>query len=114
MKELLQQAIDKFNERIRTDDKLQQELKDMNRSVQIDLGNGEPSYYFMIEGNGVSDLVEGETSDPDIRIISDPETLRGLMNREIGVMKAWATKKLQVKGNLEDILRIRKFLTIQA
>ena len=114
MKDILQHAIDQFNERIKSDEKIQQDLENMNRSVQIELGEGEPSYYFKIEGASVSDLVEGETPDPDIRIISDPETLRGLMNREIGVMKAWATKKLQVKGNLEDILRIRKFLTAPA
>jgi putative sterol carrier protein len=42
-------------------------------------------------------------------VISSSETLRQLWTKELRPMKALATRKLQVKGSIEDLLRFKKF-----
>jgi len=43
-------------------------------------------------------------------IISDRETIYGLMKKEISVFKAYATGKIKIKASLMDLLRLREFL----
>ena len=57
----------------------------------------------------VEKLYEGTVPDPDITIISDPDTVTKLFNGEMKIMKAWALKKVKVKGSIDDVLRLRKF-----
>jgi putative sterol carrier protein len=47
--------------------------------------------------------------NPDITITSDPKTVEDLINGKMKPMKAWALKKIKIKGSLEDVMRLRKF-----
>lgn len=107
MEELLLGVIDKFNERAENDEKLQKELDGVSRKIQIELTDGK-NYHFMLENIRISDFGEGNIDSPDITITSDTSTIQGLFNREIGPMKALATKRLRLQGSLQDMLKIRK------
>lgn len=107
MEELLLGVIEKFNERAETDTKLRKELEGIRRNIQIEVTDGK-NYNFVLDNIKISNFAEGDMETPDITIISDTETIFGLFNREIGPMKALATKKLRVQGSLSDMLRIRK------
>ena len=101
MKELLQKKIDQFNEKAASD------LKGVTRSVLIEISDG-PCYTFMLDNARISDFKEGTLDNPDVRIISDTATLKGIIRGEIGPMKAFVTKKLKFKAPIEDLLRLRK------
>jgi putative sterol carrier protein len=107
MEDLLMGVIDKFNNRVQNDEKLQKELEGVSRKIQIEVTDGK-SYHFLLEDMRISDFGEGNADSPDITIISDTATIQGLFNKEIGPMKALATKRLKLKGSLQDMLRIRK------
>ena len=109
MKELIQEKIDLFNEKAQTDEKLQRELEGITRTVQIEVEDG-PNYKFIIDNKQISGFGEGDIDSPDVRLISDTETLTGVLKGEIGPMKAYVTKKLKLKASIEDLLRLRKFL----
>jgi putative sterol carrier protein len=47
--------------------------------------------------------------NPDITITSDPKTVEELITGKMKPMKAWALKKIRIKGSLEDVMRLRKF-----
>jgi len=108
MKELLEEAIRKFNAKAASDPALRAELGDLRKTVLIELKDG-TKYHFTLKDQHVDGLIEGEVDRADITISTDQETLRGLILREIGPFKAYATGKLRLKGSLEDISRIRKF-----
>lgn len=109
IEELIGKAIQRFNDRVERDQQLQRELEGMSRTVQVELKEGK-SYCFELKGGKMGDLHEGRVDNPDIKIISDESTLSGLLLGTIKPMKAWATRKVQFKASLEDIVRIRKFL----
>jgi putative sterol carrier protein len=107
MEDLLMGVIDKFNNRVQNDEKLQKELEGVSRKIQIEVTDGK-SYHFLLEDMRISDFGEGNVDSPDITIISDTVTIQGLFNKEIGPMKALATKRLRLQGSLQDLLKIRK------
>ena len=108
MKMLLMDAIRKFNEKAEIDEKLKKDLKGITRKIQVDVTDGE-GYNFVLEDARVLNLREGEIESPDIVITASTETLTSLLTKEMGPMKAIATRKLKMKASLEDMFRLRKF-----
>ena len=108
IEDLINGAIGKFNAKVEKDTVLQRELEGMSRTVQVELKDGK-SFCFSLQNNKMGDLHEGRLESPDIKIVSDEATLSGLLAGTVRPMKAWATKKVQFKASLEDLMRIRKF-----
>ncbi len=109
MKEILMNAIERFNEKCREDEKLRNELKDVSKKVNIEIID-DKNYHFILKNAMISDFDEGVIEKPDITIISDRETMNGLMKKEISPFKAYATGKIKIKGSLMDLLRLKEFL----
>lgn len=101
----LQELIAKFNDKIAQDEKLRGELKGVDKKVFIDLES--ERYNFHLFDGKVNDFKAGEVADPDITIQSDPETMEGLISGKTKPMKALALRKLRLKGNIDDMLRLR-------
>jgi putative sterol carrier protein len=109
VEQLLREAIEKFNARVKEDQELAGELQGVRKVVQVEIEGGE-WYHFVLSDGAVDGPHKGEAqAPPDIRIIASEETLTKLWTKELRVMKAFVTKKLQVKGSMEDLLRLRRF-----
>jgi putative sterol carrier protein len=103
---LLRDLIEKFNAKTDTDEELRSELKDMDKKVLVDLGS--ETYSFHLHDCKANDFKEGGLEDPDLTLLSDPETIAGIIEGKIKPMKAFALRKVKVKGDLNDVLRLRK------
>ena len=108
MKDLLEGLIAKFNAKVDSDPALREEIGDLQKTVLIELSNG-TKWHFTLKDRHVAGLLDGGVDRADLTLLTDAETLRGLLLREIGPFKAYATGKLKVKGSLDDLLRFRKF-----
>jgi hypothetical protein len=108
MKELLQDAIDQFNQRIIDDEKLRESVEGKTRTVSIDITDG-TCYHFRLEENRLTDFDEGSLETADIRVRSDEATLTGILKREIKPLKAYITKKVSFDASLEDLLTLKQF-----
>ncbi len=108
MKDLLENLIAKFNAKVDSDPMLAAEIGDLRKTVLIELSNG-MKWHFVLKDRHVARLLDGGVDGADITLLTDEETLRGLLLREIGPFKAYATGKLKFKGSLDDLLRFRKF-----
>lgn len=108
MKMLLLDAMRKFNDKAKTDEKLKKELKGVTRRIQIDVTDGE-DYSFVLDDLKISDLRGGSIESPDVIIRASTDTFSALLTKQMGPMKAIATRKLKIKASLEDMFRLRKF-----
>ncbi len=106
---MLEKLIVKFNTRMEKDEKLQDGLDGMRKTVQLDLDSEQ--YHFLLENKAISCFCEGKLDKPDITVISDPETIEGLIDGSIKPMKAFALRKVRVKGQIEDMLHLRKLFS---
>jgi len=108
MREELEALVSRFNAKVATDPRLRAELEGIQRTVVLDLKDG-TKFHFVLKDAHVDGILDGGVEKPDLTIISDTETVKGLLAGEIGPFKAYATRKLKVKGDLEDLLRLGKF-----
>ena len=108
MREALESLVARFNAKVEEDPRLRGELQGIERSVVLDLRDG-TKYHFVLKDGHVDGIRDGGTENPDLVISSDRETIKGPLAGEIGPFKAYATGKLKVKGDIEDLLRFRKF-----
>jgi putative sterol carrier protein len=107
VKEHLLRTIEKFNMRMESDPKLREEVGTLTKKVNIDLGT--EHYSFLLKDAAISHFDEGLLESPDIQLFSDPRTIEDLLTGRMRPMKAWALRKVTVKGSLEDIMKMRKF-----
>ena len=105
---MIAEAIDRFNAKAKEEPELAEQLHGVTKLIQVELEEGDV-YHFRLENGSVDGLHRGGAENPDIRVIASADTLRRLWSRELRVMKALVTKKLQVKGSMEDLLRLRRF-----
>ncbi|HUS56665.1 MAG TPA: SCP2 sterol-binding domain-containing protein [Thermoplasmata archaeon] len=108
LERLITEAIGKFNAKSAEDPALARELEGIRKTVQIEVEDGD-WYHFALENGSVGALLHGSIENPDIRVIASTETLTKLWTNELRVMKAFVSKRLQVKGSIEDLLRLKKF-----
>lgn len=108
MRDLLEGLIAKFNAKVESDPALREELKGFEKTVLIELKDG-TKYHFTLKDQRVGRLEDGGVDGADVTIITDRDTLRALILREMGPFKAYAMGKVRLRGNLEDLARFRKF-----
>ncbi len=108
MRDEIEGQIARFNARVQEDAKLRGELQGLEKTVLLDLKDG-TEYHSVLKDSRIDGLRDGPIGNADITIIADAATIRGLISREIGPMKAYATGRLRINGDLEDLLRFRKF-----
>ena len=108
MREQLEALVARFNAKAAENPRLREELQGIERTVVLDLKDG-TKFHFVLKDAHVDGILDGGAETPDLTIISDSATVKGLLAGEIGPFKAYATGRLKVKGDLEDILRFRKF-----
>ena len=108
VRELLEQTVERFNEKSRTDEKFRRELKGIRRTVQLELDDGR-AYHFNLRDTLIDGVHDGKKEGAEILIITDAETFRDLVNGEMSPMRAYATKKIKFKASLHDMLMMRKF-----
>jgi putative sterol carrier protein len=101
----IQEMIDKFHRKVENDEKAREKLKDVLKTINIDLGT--ESYSMRLEDARIHDYTEGMTDTADILLTSTPENLQALIDGTLRPMKAYLTKKFTVKGKFEDLMHLK-------
>jgi putative sterol carrier protein len=107
VKDLLEEAVERFNKMAEDDPKVKEEAGDKVRRVQILLDEGN-AYNMTLDHGHIDGVHDGPLVGAEITVETDAATLRGIMEGEINAMKAYATKKIRLKASLTDLLTLRK------
>lgn len=110
IEEKLTELIEKFNMKVEEDENLANYVKDMKRKILIEFTDTNESYWVVLKDTKLSALQKGRIEHADIVITTDKETMKGLLNKTVRVLKAYALGKLRVTASLEDKLLIKKLL----
>jgi len=108
VEEFLRDMIEKFNAKAASDPEFEKELSGLRKVVMVKVTDGD-TFNFTLENGRIGPMAKAPVEKADITIIGSAETFDQLRSGELRPMKAYALRKLQVKGSLEDILRLRKF-----
>jgi len=103
----IQTLIDKFHRRMETDEQARAEVMPLKKSINIDLGT---EFYSMKLENAHIDEFKPELIDEaDVTLTTTPESLQGLIDGTLRPMKAYITKKITIKGKIQDLMFLKKF-----
>ena len=105
--EIIQKMIDKFHRRMDKDEKARAEVEPIVKKFNVDLG--EETFHMKLENAKVIDFEPGLYDEADILLKTTPEYLQQLIEGTLRPMRAYVTKKIVVKGKIEDILHLKKF-----
>ncbi len=107
IEETLAGVVERFNRHADQNPALHQELAGLVRTIAVRITD-ESQYALDLKGGRLESLRTGAVSHADITITTDAATFLGLVNREIGPMKALVTRRLAIEGSLEDKLLFRR------
>ena len=112
MMDLLENMVNKFNQKVDDSEKLFEKLKEVTRTIQIELDENVFYHMRMINGKIVEIIPEAikEPELPDLRIITDSKTFKGIMDKTVKPLRAYALKKIKIKGALRDRLLLKDLL----
>ncbi|MCL2333208.1 SCP2 sterol-binding domain-containing protein [Candidatus Methanoplasma termitum] len=107
MEPSIQTLIDKFHSRMDKDEQAREEVRPLKKTINIDLGT---EYYSMkLENARISDFKPQMLDEADVTMITTPESLQGLIDGTLRPMKAYITKKISIKGKIQDLMFLKKF-----
>ena len=106
--EIIQKMIDKFHRRMAKDEKARAEVEPIVKRFNVDLG--EETFHMKLEHAQVTEFEEGLYDEADILLRTKPEYLQQLVEGTLRPMRAYITKKITIKGKIEDIMHLKKFL----
>ncbi len=109
LEEQLKKMVDKFNDSVEKDENLRDYIKDMDRTIRIDITDGD-TYLLKLHDCNMTFADEMEGDDVDIKVTASDSTMAGLIDGSVKPMKAYATKKLKIKASLQDLMLMRKLL----
>ncbi|MCQ2055895.1 MAG: SCP2 sterol-binding domain-containing protein [archaeon] len=106
-KPLIQHAIDKFNRKISENKEARDDVELLTKTVNISLDD--EVYSFKLEKAEITDFKSVLLDNADISIATTVENLKKLIDGTLRPMRAYVTKKIIAKGNIQDLLHLKKF-----
>jgi len=107
MEPRIRELVDKINRKIENDEEIQNEVKDLKKTVNIDLG--EEQYSFKFEDSKVTDFKCEPIEEADVTLTSTVENMTKLLDGDLRPMKAYITRKIVIKGKIQDLMFLKKF-----
>ena len=105
--EIIQKMVDKFHRKMAKDEKARAEVEPVEKTMNVDLG--EETFRLKVAHAQVVENEKGMYDEADILVKTKPEYLQQLVEGTLRPMRAYVTKKVIIKGKIEDILYLKKF-----
>ena len=106
--EIIQKMIDKFHRKMAKDEKARAEVEPIEKTMNVDLG--EETFRLKVAHAQVVEFEKGAYDEADMFLKTKPEYLQQLVDGTLRPMRAYVTKKVVIKGKIEDLLYLKKFL----
>jgi putative sterol carrier protein len=105
IKPYLQKMVDRF-----ADPGVQAALKGFTKTLQFKFTDTKEDWVLRAV-NGTSATLSQETLEkPDIVVTISTDILAGIMDKKVNGTTAYMTRKLQVKGAMEDLMKLQKIM----
>ena len=107
MEPRIKELVDKVNAKLDKDEGMRNEVKDITKTFNIDLET--EKYSFKMENAKISDFKAEALETADVTLITSVENMTKLLDGDLRPMKAYITKKVQIKGKFQDLMFLKKF-----
>ncbi|MFC3495608.1 SCP2 sterol-binding domain-containing protein [Glycomyces rhizosphaerae] len=92
-------------------DELQLE-DDFERTLAVEITDLNQVFSAKLAGGKLTDLLDGDAPDAEVRISLDSEALIRIAKKEIKPAKAFLRGRIKVKASVKDLAKLRKALKV--
>jgi putative sterol carrier protein len=105
IKPYLQKMIDRF-----ADPGTQAALKGFTKNLQFNFTDTKESWVVKAVNGTQATLSQEALEKPDILVTISTDTMAGIMDKKINGTAAFMQRKIQVKGPMEDLMKLQKLM----
>ncbi len=101
----LEKIVDQFS-----NPSVQSSLKGFTRVILFRFTDSNEDWLIKTVDGREAALVKETSPNPDILVTTTAEVLTGVMDRRINGLAAYMQKKIQVRGSMDDLMKLQKLL----
>ena len=105
----IQPYLNKMVERF-TDPKVQAALKGFNKTLQFKFPDTGQDWLMRTVDGREATLTQETVEKPDILVTMPTDILAGIMDKKVNPTTAYMQRKIQVKGAMEDLMKLQKLM----
>jgi len=105
IKPYLQKMVDRF-----ANPGVQAALKGFTKTLQFKFTDTNESWLLRAVEGKEATLTQGAVEKPDILVTITTDTLAGVMDKKINGTTAYMQRKIQVKGAMEDLVKLQRLM----
>jgi putative sterol carrier protein len=105
IKPYLQKMVDRF-----ADAGVQAALKGFTKSLQFKFTDTSETWLIRAVNGKEATLTQETVEKPDILVTVTTDILSGIMDKKINGTTAYMQRKIQVKGAMEDLMKLQKIM----
>jgi len=107
MLDILKRISENVNSRIETDPKVREAIVEKDRTVVLNFTDIDRSYVLSVKDGRMEEPIEGTIDDPTLRVTTDTDTMKKLIDRKMNPLMAYAMRKIRVEGPVEEIMMLK-------
>ena len=101
----LQKMVDRF-----ATPSVQTALKGFTKTIQFKFTDTNESWLLSTTDGKAASVTQGTVEKPDILVTMATDILIGVMDKKINGTTAYMQRKIQVKGAMEDLMKLQKIM----
>ena len=107
MEAKIQELIDKCNNKMAENEEMRKEGESRKKAYNFDLDT--EKYSMKLENAKIGDFKPEFAEDADAVVTTTPEYFEQLLSGDLRPMRAYITKKITIKGKIQDLMFLKKF-----
>ena len=105
IKPYLQKMVDRF-----ANPAVQASLKGFTKNLQFKFTDTKEDWLIKAVNGNSATLTQETLEKPDILVTMTSDVLAGIMDKKINGTTAYMQRKIQVKGKMEDLMKLQKLM----
>jgi len=101
--------LEKIKERT-SEAKISKEFESFNKTVLFDFTDTGKQYTLKFEG-GHADIMDKKLDNQDITVIITTDLLANILDKKSNPVTAYVSRKIKVKGEMQDLLKLQKLMS---
>ncbi len=107
MESRIQELIDKCNRKMAENENMRKEVESLKKTFNFDLGT--ERYSMKLENAVIGDFKPEFAENADVVVTTTVEYFQQLLDGDLRPMRAYVTKKVTIKGKIQDLMFLKKF-----
>jgi putative sterol carrier protein len=89
---------------------IQESMKGFTKKVMFDFTDTKEQYVLSVVDGKEASVEKSPAQNADVVVTISTDTLAGIMNRTANPVTAYITRKIKVKGSMDDLMKLQKIM----